>query len=81
MRTTLTLDDDVAAELERLRRKEGKRFKAIVNDALRRGLRDEKPARSGKAYRTRSVSLGKPRLANVDDIAEALAFAEGDDFR
>jgi len=81
MRTTLTLDEDVAVELERLRRTQGKRFKAIVNEALRRGLRGEKPARPGKAYRTRAVSLGKPRLPNVDDVAEALAFAEGDDFR
>jgi len=81
MRTTLTLDDDVATELERLRRTQGKRFKAIVNDALRRGLRDQKPARPSKPYRTRTVSLGTPKLSNVDNIAEALAFAEGEEFK
>ena len=40
MRTTLSLDDDVAAELERVRQQRGVRFKEVVNDALRRGLRD-----------------------------------------
>lgn len=75
MRMTLTLDNDVAAELKRLRREEGKRFNAIVNDALRRGLRQSKP------FRTRSVSLGKPKLANLDNITEALAFAEREDFK
>ena len=39
MRTTLTLDQDVAASLEREKRRTGKGLKAIVNDALRRGLR------------------------------------------
>lgn len=39
MRTTLTLEQDVAAGLEREGRRTGKGLKAIVNDALRRGLR------------------------------------------
>ena len=39
MRTTLTLDDDVAAMLERLRKRKGATFKQLVNDALRTGLR------------------------------------------
>lgn len=81
MRTTLTLDDDVAAELERLRRTQGKRFKAIINDALRRGLRDTKPQRPSKSFRTRSVSLGRSKLSNIDNVAEALAFAEGEEFK
>jgi hypothetical protein len=81
MRTTLTLDDDVAAELERLKRTQGKRFKAIVNDALRRGLREHRPAGPKKPIRTQSVWLGQPRLANVDNIAEVLSFAEGEDFK
>ncbi|MGQ0798648.1 MAG: hypothetical protein ACT4NL_00845 [Pseudomarimonas sp.] len=38
MRTTLTLDDDVVALIQRQARKHGDSFKHIVNDALRRGL-------------------------------------------
>jgi hypothetical protein len=38
MRTTLTLDDDVAGELRRLERTTRRRFKDLVNDLLRKGL-------------------------------------------
>ena len=40
MKTTLTLDDDVAAALERVRRTRNANLKDVVNDALRRGLND-----------------------------------------
>jgi len=39
MRTTLTLDRDVAERLEKEMRRTGRGLKATVNDALRRGLR------------------------------------------
>jgi len=81
MRTTLTLDDDVAVELRRLREKRGEAFKDTVNRALRAGLTvlsgGGKPRRA--RYRTEPVSLGTPRLKNLDDIAAVLAFAEGED--
>ena len=38
MRTTLTLDDDLAEALNRAARLTGRSFKAVVNDTLRRGL-------------------------------------------
>ena len=38
MRTTLTLDPDVADRLQREVRRTGTSFKAAVNEALRRGL-------------------------------------------
>jgi hypothetical protein len=39
MRPTLTLDDDLAESLSRpARRLNGRRFKAVVNEAIRRGL-------------------------------------------
>ena len=38
MRTTLTLDDDVARELQRLERGTQRRFKELVNDLLRNGM-------------------------------------------
>ena len=39
MRTTLTLDRDVAEAVAKEVRRTGRGLKAIVNDALRRGLR------------------------------------------
>jgi hypothetical protein len=38
MRTTLTLDADVAERLKREVRRTGKGLKAVVNEALRQGL-------------------------------------------
>lgn len=44
MRTTLTIDDDIAASLKTLARGTGRSFKAAVNDMLRHGLlTGEKP--------------------------------------
>jgi len=39
MRTTLTLDPDVARMLEEATHREKRSFKEVVNDAIRRGLR------------------------------------------
>jgi hypothetical protein len=78
VRTTLTLDADVAVQLERIRRRRGMPLKQIVNDALRTGLaRLDEPA-PVTAFRTRTVSLGQCRLGNLDDVAEALELAEGE---
>ena len=38
MRTTLTLDDDLAAELNRTARLSGQSFKEVVNAVIRQGL-------------------------------------------
>ncbi len=82
MRTTLTIDDDVAKVLERVRRTRKASLKMVINEALRKGLRDmTKPHRRGKPYETRSVSLGRCRIGNLDDISEVLAVVEGEIFK
>ena len=82
MRTTLTLDKDVAALLERVRRARKGRLKELINDALRQGLRRMiAPAPRGKPFHTRTVSLGRCLVGSVDDISEVLAVAEGENFR
>ena len=82
MRTTLTIEDDVAKLLENARRIRNTSLKVIVNEALRQGLRDiTKPPRRRKPYETRSVTLGRCQLANLDDISEVIAIAEGDTFK
>jgi len=82
MRTTLSLDDDVAAQLERVRSARGGSLKETVNAALREGLQrlERPPERQQRRY-TRSVSLGRPRIGAVDNVAEVLAVVEGDAFR
>jgi hypothetical protein len=82
MRTTLTIDDDVATVLERLRTQRNRGLKDLVNEALRRGLAEmTAPAKPREPFRTRSVDLGRPRLADIDNVAEALALAEDEGFR
>jgi hypothetical protein len=38
MRTTLTLDEDIAAKLQAETRRSGRSFRDVVNDTLRRGM-------------------------------------------
>jgi len=81
-RTTLTLDPDVAAELERRRRERGTTLKKEVNELLRMGLgRVAEPATSEGRFETKPLPLGKPLVESFDDVAEVLAFAEGEDHR
>ena len=81
MRTTLTLDDDVAIQLERLRRARDASLKDVVNDVLRRGLREmSAPEKKRKPFRTEASHMGEP-LINLDNIAEVLAYAEGEDHK
>ena len=64
MRTTLTLDDDVAAVLERLRKSRSASLRDLVNEALRRGLKDmSSRTKRRECLRTRSVALGRLRIA------------------
>ena len=82
MRTTLTIEDDVAAELERLRKERDLGRKQLINEALRRGLREmaERPKRK-KPFRTRSFHTGGLLVKSIDNVAELLAEVEGETFR
>jgi hypothetical protein len=82
MRTTITLEDDVAVSLKRLEKRRGMKFKALVNQVLREGIKCmTAPVKKRSVFRTRSVDLGSCRAANVDNVAEVLAVAEGELFR
>lgn len=82
MRTTLTLDDDVAAAIQRLRQEEGESLKGVVNRLLRAAIRDaDRPPPPRGRFETRTVSLGRCKIGDLSDVAEALAIAEGEDFR
>jgi hypothetical protein len=80
MRTTLTIEDDIAAQLKRLRHKRDASLKDLVNEALRRGLQAmEARPKKMKLFKTRAFDLGEP-LINLDNVAEALACLEGEAF-
>jgi hypothetical protein len=51
MRTTLTLDPDVARMIEEEVHRQRKTFKQVVNEAIRRGLSSPSLRRRGNRYR------------------------------
>ncbi len=80
MRTTITLEKDVAARLKRLRKT--RPFKELINDALRAGLDEiENSASKKKARYSVTPVEGQPRRTDLDNIAEVIAEVEGDRFR
>lgn len=79
MRTTLTLDPDVGAEVERRRRERGTSLKQEVNELLRVGLRaSDRPA--SQPHRTPVFDVGEI-LVPIDSVHDALAIAEGEDYK
>jgi len=79
MRTTLTLDPDVAAKARKGAAKLGKPFKEVINTALRLGLDEVLKPAPAKPYRTKPRPLGLRQGLSYDNIAELLARAEGED--
>ena len=78
----MTLDADVAALLRRIQHTHGRSLKAVVNDALRQGLRQMiTPSGPPIHYRTPTVDLGRCLVGSLDDVAEVLAVAESEQFR
>jgi hypothetical protein len=79
VRTTLSLDDDVAALLRRAVTRRKEPVKKVLNDALREGLpRLLRPRPPRRTFRTRPLKLGRCLIGSIDDIAEVLAIGEGE---
>jgi hypothetical protein len=82
MRTTLTLDEDVAAKLRAESRRAGRPFREIVNETLRRGLASRRVARQQQWFKITARDLGdlKPGLS-LDNVAELVEHVEGSLYR
>ena len=82
MRTTLTLDPDVAVLVEQARESTKKSLKEVVNEAIRRGMSEmEEPPAAREQYTTPPVSLGGCLFPEVDDVAGILALVDEDQFQ
>jgi metal-responsive CopG/Arc/MetJ family transcriptional regulator len=71
MRTTVTLSDDVAAGIDKLRRERGLGLSEAVNDLIRTGLMD-RGARSRVEFPTHDMGIE----IDVRDIGEAIEAIE-----
>ncbi len=72
MRTTLSIDDDVAVQLEAWREKQALSLKQAVNTALRRGLLELNRPKVRRPLRTKAVDLGRCLLPSLDNVHEVL---------
>ena len=73
MRTTVTLADDVAAAVERLRKERGLGLSEALNELARAGLRPR-----GKRTKFSQQSHAVGLKIDVTDVADALEVLEGD---
>lgn len=72
MRTTITLADDVAAAVEKLRRERSIGLSEAVNDLVRAGLIERHPA---SLFRQKTHDLG--RGIDVSNVGEAIETLDG----
>ncbi len=79
MRTTLTLDTDVASKARKGAAKLGKPFKEVINAALRLGLDQLLKPPAAKPYCTEPRPMGLRRGFSYDNVADLIARAEGED--
>lgn len=78
MRTTITLDADAVALVNRRMRERGISFKEAVNDAIRAGLAGDAPSGGRAPFRTRPVALGLPTV-NLDRALQVAGALEDDE--
>lgn len=84
MRTTLTLDDDIASKLRTEVRRSGKPFKEVVNETLRMGFNYRRQAKSLPPYKIKARSLGlRPGFSydNISELLDQLDQIEGKSYR
>lgn len=83
MRTTLTLDPDVAALLKKEARRHRGSLKEAVNTALRAGLQalNAPPAAAPAPYTIDPWNLGPSLVGSLDDIEAVLSRVEGEDHK
>jgi hypothetical protein len=74
VRTTVTLDPDAAALVQRRMRERGVSFKQALNDAIRAGAARTEPAE----FRTEPADLGVPAV-NLDRALQVAADLEDDE--
>jgi plasmid stability protein len=73
MRTTLTIEDDLARALKRRAQETGRSFKSLVNEALRAGLEEIASEPVCRPYRLESVAMGQ--VTTGLDMDKALLLA------
>ena len=77
VRTTLTLEDDVAARLRLEIRRTGKPLKEVVNECLRAGFECRRSVKPTQKFRVQPFQAGPPAGMTFDNVEELLESIEG----
>ena len=77
MRTTLTIDDDVAGLLKKENRRAGEPFKQTVNRCLRIALTSSQRRTQPKPFKVTPIDLELPEDINQDKTSAILEALEG----
>ena len=77
MRTTLTIDDDIAVLVEQEQRRSGESFKSTVNALLRRGLMNSQEKAATKPFEVTPIPMGLPPGLSYDCIPKLLDELDG----
>jgi hypothetical protein len=81
VRTTLSIDDDIAVLLEQEVRRSGKPFKVVVNNLLSLGLAQTHQPQAVPAFRVTPRAMGLGSGQSYDDISALLEELEGPEHR
>ncbi len=73
MRTTLTLEDDLAAHVRKMVQESGKSFKTVINEPLRKGIAGERAKSAGQPYKLNPIDLGE--VIGPENLDKALQLA------
>ena len=74
MRTTLTIDDEIARRLKEIAYRTGRTFKSVVNDSLRAGIARKGNVPAPRPYRLKSVPMGE--VVGPYNLDKALLLAD-----
>ena len=81
VRTTLTLNEEIAKRAKRCAARLGLSFKDVINRALEEGLSRLERQNQARPFHTEPVAMGLRQGLSYDNIAELIARGESEDFK
>ena len=77
----MTIRDDIAVELKRLRKERDLSFQDVVNEALEHGVdrMRQKPKQERQSFRIRTFDLGKPLFNSPEELKDLIARLDEDE--
>jgi hypothetical protein len=81
VRSTLTIDDDIAALVEAEVRRSGKPYKVVINELLTLGLAQKRRPQPTRRFKVTPRALGLGAGRSYDKISALLEELEGPDHK